>query len=97
MDALALTADEGRGQQRYAPGSCKQAVIRRCPNGATYPEKVGVSSGESNSPRKASGGTETSHYPEEKKETSIPLVAASERGTAQTQSVPKTAVVAPWE
>ena len=28
--------------------------------------------------------TETSQYPEEKKETSIPLVAASEDGTAQT-------------
>ena len=29
-------------------------------------------------------GTETSKYPEEEKETSIPLVAASERGRAQT-------------
>ena len=29
-------------------------------------------------------GTETSKYPEEKKETSIPQVAASERGGAQT-------------
>ena len=31
------------------------------------------------------GGTETSQYLEEKKETSIPQVAASERGTAQTE------------
>ena len=31
-------------------------------------------------------GTETSKYPEEKKETSIPQVAASERGRAQTRS-----------
>jgi len=30
------------------------------------------------------GGTETSHYPQEEKETSIPSVAASERGRAQT-------------
>ena len=30
-------------------------------------------------------GTETSKYPEEKKETSIVLVAASERGRAQTE------------
>ena len=30
------------------------------------------------------GGTETSQYPEEKKETSIPQVAASEKGRAQT-------------
>ena len=29
-------------------------------------------------------GTETSKYPQEKKETSIPSVAASESGTAQT-------------
>ena len=29
-------------------------------------------------------GTETSQYPEEKKSTEIPLVAASERGGAQT-------------
>ena len=33
---------------------------------------------------KATRGTETSKYPEEKKETSIPLVAASERERAQT-------------
>ena len=33
---------------------------------------------------KATRGTETSKYPEEKKETSIPLVAASEAGRAQT-------------
>ena len=30
------------------------------------------------------GGTETSNYPQEKKSKEIPLVAASERGTAQT-------------
>lgn len=32
---------------------------------------------------KRTGRTETSQYPEEKKSTEIPLVAASERGTAQ--------------
>ena len=31
-------------------------------------------------------GTETSKYPEEKKEKSIPLVVASEEGRAQTNS-----------
>ena len=37
-----------------------------------------------NSCRKAeTRGTETSKYPEEKKSTEIPLVAASERGPAQ--------------
>ena len=34
--------------------------------------------------RKATRGTETSKYPEEKEETSIPKVAASEMGGAQT-------------
>ena len=34
-DALALTEDEGRGKLRKAVGSCKRALIRRCPNGAT--------------------------------------------------------------
>ena len=33
---------------------------------------------------KETRGTETSKYPEEEKETSIPQVAASERGRAQT-------------
>ena len=33
---------------------------------------------------KATRRTETSKYPEEKKENSIPLVAASEKGKAQT-------------
>ena len=32
-------------------------------------------------------GTETSKYPEEEKETSIPLVAASETGRAQTRKL----------
>ena len=32
-------------------------------------------------------GTETSKYPEEKKETSIPLVAASEEGRGQTSGL----------
>ena len=35
MDALALEADEGRDKQRYASGSSKYALIRRCPNGET--------------------------------------------------------------
>ena len=33
--------------------------------------------------QEATGGTETSKYPEEKKSTEIPPVAASERGGAQ--------------
>ena len=38
-------------------------------------------------------GTETSKYPEEKKETSIPLVAASEEGRGQTESLRTLGVV----
>ena len=38
-------------------------------------------------------GTETSKYPEEKKETSIPLVAASEEGRGQTKSLRTLGVV----
>ena len=34
-DALALEADEGRYEQRYALGSCKYALIQRFPNGGT--------------------------------------------------------------
>ena len=36
--------------------------------------------------KKATRGPETSKYPEEEKENSIPLVAASEEGRAQTES-----------
>ena len=36
-------------------------------------------------------GTETSHYPQEKKTTVIPPVVASERGRAQTAAVSATA------
>ena len=59
----------------------KQALTRRFPNGKTHPvyrvsctEYIGV--------KKRTRGTETSKYPEEKKSTEIPLVAASERGPA---------------
>jgi hypothetical protein len=45
--------------------------------------------------RKPTRGTETSHYPEEKKATAILLVAASERGTAQTGRACTAGVVGP--
>ena len=35
VDALAIRDDEGRGKLRKAMGSCKRALIHRCPNGAT--------------------------------------------------------------
>jgi hypothetical protein len=34
-DALALRGDEGRAKLRKFMGSCKETVIRKCPNGAT--------------------------------------------------------------
>ena len=37
--------------------------------------------------RKGTRGTETSKYPEEKKENSIPLVVASEKGRGQTRGL----------
>ena len=43
VDALALRDDEGRGKLRKAAGSCKRALIRRCPNGAT-PQVEGLRS-----------------------------------------------------
>jgi hypothetical protein len=57
-------------------GAGKQALIRGSPNGEThllcrYLRK-----------QRRTRGTETSKYPEEKKSTEIPSVAASERGTA---------------
>ena len=36
VDALALGADEGRDEQRYASGSSKHALIRGFPNGGTH-------------------------------------------------------------
>ncbi len=35
-NALASGDDEGRGKLRKATGSCKRALIRRCPNGKTH-------------------------------------------------------------
>ena len=58
-------------------GAGKQALIRGFPNGETRPF-----SGASRFGGRRTRGTETSKYPEEKKSTEIPSVAASERGTA---------------
>jgi hypothetical protein len=52
---------------------------------ASIPEHIGY--------EKGTGGTETSKYPEEKKTTVIPQVAASERGRAQTRQMKKAATV----
>lgn len=75
--------DEGRGKLRKAAGIGKHELIRRYPNGATHPADGRVS----RAIGRRTGGTETSKYPQEKKTTVIPRVAASERGLAQTQAV----------
>ena len=67
---MAPSADEGRGTLRKAPGSREQAFIRGCPNGethcggASFPQYPPV---EFIDQRKATWGTETSKYPEEKR------------------------------
>ena len=60
-------------------GAGKHAMIRGCPNGETRRGSYRVI------PQgKPTRGTETSKYPEERKSTETPQVAASERGPAQT-------------
>ncbi len=96
MDALALTGDEGRGRQRYASGSRQTGFDPRVsewgnPAGvmSRHPltEYIGLG--------KRTRGSETSQYPEEQKSTEIPLVAASERGLAQTLVIRGQGVVGP--
>ena len=85
MDAKAPSTEEGRGKLRKAWGSRKQTLIPRYPNVETrlgaaqslMTEYIGHAEG--------TRGTETSKYPEEKKETSISKVAASEMERAQTR------------
>ena len=81
MDALATEGDEGRGSLRKASGSWQTSFdpgMSEWGNppliAVSIPEFIGYGSD--------TRGTETSKYPEEKKSTEIPLVAASERGTA---------------
>ena len=84
MNAWPPGTEEGRTKRRNAAGSCKEAKIRRYPNGGTrHPggmtpdtEHIGITGG--------TRGTETSKYPEEKKTKVIPSVAASDREAAQT-------------
>ena len=67
MNAWPPGTEEGRTKRRNAAGSCKEAKIRRYPNGGTrHPgemtpdtEHIGITGG--------TRGTETSKYPKEKK------------------------------
>ena len=61
-------------------------MIRRFPNGETRLSNPQASYNEYIVIRRNTRGTETSKYPEEEKEKSIFLVAASERERGQTES-----------
>ena len=61
-------------------------MIRGFPNGGTLPGKTRKRPAEFIGGYELTQGSEPSQYLEEEKATAIPLVAASERGTAQTQS-----------
>ena len=80
-NAQALKGEEGRDKLRKVAGSGTHTVIRKYPNGATQHVEDMLSE------RRQTRGTETSKYPEEQKTIVIPLVAASERGKAQTSLV----------
>ena len=80
-DAWAHGGEEGRGKLRKARGRRTQPVSPRWPNGAT---RSGVSPITSPRGEGRTQGTETSQYLEEEKSTERLLVAASERGRAQT-------------
>ena len=82
MDALALRGDEGRGKLRKAAVRSKHPLTRRSPNGGTHLSTTQVPRPEHIGPQEQTQGSEPSQYLEEKKTTVIPLVAASERGTA---------------
>ena len=80
MDALAAGGEEGRGKLRKASGSCKQALIRGCPNGGTWVVDEATH-------LLVIGGAipgEVKHLSTRRKrnQDEIPLVAASERGVA---------------
>jgi hypothetical protein len=67
VDALAPNADEGRGTLRKVSGSRVQALIREYPNGETHCCEPTVSQVEHIDLQMGTRGTETSHYPEEKR------------------------------
>ena len=93
---MALRGDEGRGRQRYAPGSsqtCFDPEISEWGNPAgvmsRYPVAEYISFG------RRTQGSETSQYLQEKKSSEIPKVAASEMGKAQTGRLRASGVVGP--
>ena len=67
VDALAPSAEEGRGSLRKAARSREQALSRRYPTGETRWSEPPPSTAEHIGGKKGTWGTETSKYPEEKK------------------------------
>ena len=82
MNALAVGGDEGRGSLRKASGSWQISFDPEVSEWGNPPDLSGISSWIYRL-EKQTRGIETSKYPEEKKSTEIPLVAASEHGKAQ--------------
>ena len=66
-----------------------QSTIQRCPNGVQSTRVAARRSGVPKGTRTL--GKETSEYQQEEKSIEIPLVAASENGSAQTESLPERA------
>ena len=83
VDALAPSTDEGRGWPRKATGSCRPSVDPWMSEWGNPAPVMGCHSRLNPIGRvEGTRGIETSQYPEEKKATATPLVAASEEGTA---------------
>ena len=80
VDALAITGDEGRCSVRKAAGSSQTSFDPRMSEWGNPPARVSLA--EYIGQWRRTGRTETSKYPEEKKSTEIPGVAASETGEA---------------
>ena len=68
-------------------GAAHRRYIRRFPNGETHYGKTLVHPAEYIGGNERTQGSEPSQYLKEKKETSIPIVVASEIGTAQTRGI----------
>ena len=84
MDALALRADERRDKLRKASGRSKYPLIRRSLNGETHLSKPQVSIRQSITYGREPGELKHLSTRRKRKKTSIPGVAASETGRAQT-------------
>ena len=79
---MALRADEGRDKLRKASGEAQIAYDPEISEWGNPAWKTHVIIEPIHNSMKGTRGTETSKYPEEKKENSIPKVAASEMGEA---------------